>query len=247
MPRGGVLTIRTSVIEVGEGGDPELPELTAGPYLVLAVEDTGVGMDVATQRQIFEPFFSTKPEQRGSGLGLATVYGIVRQCEGTITVRSEVGQGSTFTVYLPRVAEQPAPNVVRDAVHPAPLGKASVLLVEDAAPVAAVLREVLERAGYRVTLARDGDQARLWLRSADAIDLLIADLILPGCSGIDVAREARERWPDIGILVISGHARDIDDDDLVTLRADFMAKPFTPEAMLERVNGLLAQASDASA
>ncbi|MEZ4379859.1 MAG: ATP-binding protein [Nannocystaceae bacterium] len=246
MPEGGVLTIRTAAVEIPEGGDPELHELAPGPYLALSVTDTGVGMDLATQAQIFEPFFSTKPEQRGSGLGLATVYGIVRQCEGTITVRSEVGQGSTFAVYLPQVAEQPAPSEERAAVHPAPRDKASILLVEDAAPVAAVVREVLERAGYRVTLARDGAQARMWLQSADAIDLLIADLILPGCSGIDLAREARERWPESGILVVSGHARAIDDDELVALRAEFMAKPFTPEAILERVNGILAQTGDAA-
>jgi len=239
MPEGGVMTISTRSVSVPEEGAPEVAELSAGVYLEMRVEDSGVGIDLATQRRIFEPFFSTKPEHQASGLGLATVYGIVRQCEGTISVRSECDQGSVFSVYLPRVdasplALQPAPSQIRRGSL-----CGSVLLVEDASPVAAVIQEVLGRAGHRVEYARDGVEALACLSSAEALDLVIADFILPGCSGLEIARATRQQWPNAGILLISGHARDIDDSELRGLGAEFLAKPFTPDALLDRVDAIL--------
>ena len=240
------MDIITDVVVLSEPGVAGIAEIGPGTYLRLRVDDTGGGMDLATQRRIFEPFFSTKPEHRGSGLGLATVYGIVRQYEGTITVSSELGRGSSFSVYLPQVGDHPLASDQQAAAVTKPRGQARVFLVEDAAPVAAVIREVLERAGYRVELARNGRQALTWLAEAEELDLLICDLILPGCSGIEVAKETRRRWPEASILVISGHPRELDDTALRGLRAEFMAKPFSPEALLDRVSAILADAGAAS-
>lgn len=246
MPDGGTLSISTGVEVVTGQGLGGLPELRSGTYLRISVDDSGTGMDLATQRRIFEPFFSTKPEHSGSGLGLATVYGIVRQCEGTIKVSSEVGRGSSFSVYLPQVSDHPLSDDPQSVVGARSRGQARVLLVEDAAPVAAVIREVLERAGYRVELARNGRQALAWLAEASELDLLICDLILPGCSGLEVARETRRRWPGSSILMISGHPRELDEASLRGLRAEFMAKPFAPEALLVRVGAILADATASS-
>ncbi|MEZ4452858.1 MAG: ATP-binding protein [Nannocystaceae bacterium] len=241
MPEGGRLKITTSVHQVDEGARADLE---VGEYVVLEVDDDGVGMDHATLARIFEPFFTTKGEQQGSGLGLATVYGIVHQHRGTIVVRSEPGQGASFTVYLPRVADAPPPRPTTPPPTIAAGGEqATILVVEDAAPVAAILREALTRAGHQVEVIDDGVAAVERILRHDPCELLIVDRNLPGCSGLEVARHARGRWPSTRILVISGYPQDVDAEALAALDAHFLAKPFLPEALLARVQEILVSAA----
>ena len=239
MPSGGDLTIRTASVVLDDAATRGLPELVDGDYVILEVRDSGVGMSPDVVARVFEPFFTTKGDERGSGLGLATVYGIVRQAGGAISVDSAPGAGSTFTIHLPRIAGSSPLGVGPSAGGRRPGGRGVVLLVEDAAPVAAVVRESLERAGYAVTVARSGRQALQVLRDLDALDLLITDLILPGASGIEVAREAVARWPAARVLVISGRAADSDEGEIRRIGGEFLAKPFASEALLDRVAALL--------
>ncbi len=244
MPEGGDLTLRTSTASLDEAAVRPIPELVAGDYVVLAVSDTGVGMSAEVARRVFEPFFSTKDEGKGTGLGLATVYGIVRQANGSVVVDSAPGTGSTFTVYLPRIAGSSALGVGPSAAPRPRGGRSSILLVEDAAPVAAVLREALERAGYAVTVARGGRQALQALPDMPSLDMLITDLILPGVSGFEVARQTLARFPAARVLVISGHAKDVKDEELAEIGADFLAKPFTPDVLLGKVAEILGRRAD---
>ncbi|MHB8764828.1 MAG: ATP-binding protein, partial [Deferrisomatales bacterium] len=220
MASGGTLTVSTRC----EG--PTAGE--AGEFCVIEVADTGSGIDPGVLEHIFEPFFTTKGEGKGSGLGLATVYGIATQAGGRVAVRSEPGQGATFTVFWPRVsgaANGTPPPTPAPACRP---GRGEVVvLVEDEAAVRAVAAEHLEAQGYAVVVFPSGDQADRALPAIDRVDLLVTDVVMPGIWGLELARRARARWPRLPVLFASGHTG----DELLDLggegeRNSFLQKPF---------------------
>jgi CheY-like chemotaxis protein len=209
---------------------------------MLAISDTGSGMDAATRARIFEPFFTTKAQGKGTGLGLATVHGIVNQSGGHIWVYSEPGHGTTFKVYLPQAAE-PA-DVPRSAHAPAalPPGSATILLVEDERVVRELASRILRRQGYRMLEAADGQTAlRIAGEHAEAIDLLLTDVVMPGgFSGRQLAEQLVSQRRDLKVLYMSGYT-----DDAIThygvLDADmaYLQKPFTPDGLIRKVQEVL--------
>src|SRR5438552_6113255 len=206
MPHGGRLSIETANVDMDESYVRGHPVAHPGPYVMLAVSDTGIGMDAVTQARIFEPFFTTKEAGKGTGLGLATVYGIVKQSGGFIWVYSEPGHGTSFKIYLPRVDEPVARAVAAPEVVG---GSETVLVVEDVAAVRAVAREMLERHGYTVLEAPDGETAlRLAGQHPGVIRLLLADVVLPDVSGRQLADQLLELRPDMKVLFTSGYTDD---------------------------------------
>jgi two-component system, cell cycle sensor histidine kinase and response regulator CckA len=207
-----------------------------GPYVLLAVTDTGTGMDKATRLRIFEPFFTTKALGRGTGLGLSTVFGIVQQSGGGVWVYSEPGQGTTFKVYLPRV-DGPI-----DADSPAPVpmdlrGSETILVVEDEEAVRVVARRILERYGYRVIVAQNAVTA---LQGAEAIQLLLTDVVMPLMNGVDLATQVQARWPDVKVLYMSGYTDgSIVSHGALKNGAPFLQKPFTSETLARKVRSIL--------
>jgi two-component system cell cycle sensor histidine kinase/response regulator CckA len=227
MPEGGHLTLSTAV---------------DGSSIVVRVADTGTGMDTATRDRIFEPFFTTKDAGEGTGLGLSTVYGIVRQSGGQIRVDSALGEGSTFTVSLPAAAETTEVELVPSPqAPPAPARVGRVLLVDDEAGVRMVAGRALTRAGHELVLAGSGQEALDLLEAEQPIDLLITDLAMPGMNGLELAERVRERHPEVPVLYISGYA----DQVLASVRPtdgsfEVLEKPFTPAALTARVAKALA-------
>jgi len=236
MPGGGILTIRTGNLDDGpvSGGGPEGELL--GPHVVLAVSDTGVGMDERTRARLFEPFFTTKEMGRGTGLGLATVYGIVRQSGGQIRVHTQPNQGTTFTVYLPRAEGVPAAGETAAAVE-APGGAGTVLVVEDEESVRSLACRVLRGKGYRVIEAASAEVA-LALLGADPghIDLLLTDVVMPGISGPVLAQRLIQRYPRLRVLYMSGYAEEaIERRGTLPAGGELLEKPFTGDQLARRV------------
>ena len=240
MPDGGVFTITTSIEEVGERPDNNGAPSTAGRYALIVVSDTGIGMSRETQTRIFEPFFTTKDVGKGTGLGLATVYGIVRQCAGEIQVESVERRGTAFRIYLPLADASVDPDLPELPVAEV-AGAETLLVVDDTAAVRSVMRRVLERFGYTVMEAPDGQTAlALAARYPDDISMLITDAALPGMSGTTVANKIRDLIPDIRTLVISGFSDDAGlAREALAPWAAFMQKPFTPDALARRIRALL--------
>jgi CheY-like chemotaxis protein len=241
MPSGGKLTIETANVEL----DGEYPRahagVTPGPFAVISVSDTGIGMDAETQARIFEPFFTTKEVGKGTGLGLSTVYGIVRQAGGHVWVYSEPGQGTTFKVYLPTVDE---PLTLKQSRRPevaaAPPSE-SILLVEDDTAVRHVAYRILQKNGYRVFEARDAAEARAICDDPQArIDLLLTDVVMPGANGPDLASELTRMRPGLRVLYMSGYAgAAVVRHGRLPPETAFLDKPFTPETLTRRVREVL--------
>ena len=243
MPEGGTLTIRT------ENSDREASSRDhAGPapghYVAVCVADTGIGMDPETQKRIFEPFFSTKEKPHGTGLGLATVYGIVSQSGGHVAVQSAPGLGATFTVYFPRVAvsvpEQDAPAAITSAAG-ATSGSETILLVEDEDAVRDLTRRCLVGGGYTVIPAGSAEEAIDLAAEHDGhIDLLLTDVVMPGASGPQLARRLLERRPDVRVLYVSGYTdAAMASEGILDSGVSFLQKPFTPEALSRKVRDIL--------
>jgi PAS domain S-box-containing protein len=236
MPQGGQLRIETSNVEEPAG---RIPVPTPGPCVMLVVTDTGLGMDADTQARIFEPFFTTKGLGRGTGLGLSTVYGIVQQSGGSIYIESEVGVGTSFRIYLPRVVAAPLPGASRKSASTVG-GSETLLLVEDEAGLRDLLQDLLEGAGYCVLVARDGrDAVQVAAAHSEAIHLMVTDLIMPGATGREAAEEIHASRPGMLVLYMSGYA-----DDAILRRgvpdtAAFLAKPFAAASLLRTVRELL--------
>jgi signal transduction histidine kinase len=241
MPSGGPLTLRTCQITLEAGKASASFTIPPGEYVVLEVADRGTGMDPETQRRVFEPFFTSKGGTKGTGLGLATCYGIVLQARGGIFFETELGRGSTFQVYLPRTERADGGEAEgRSAIDPAGRGE-TILVVEDEAGVRQVATRALERAGYRVLGANSLAQAAAVTRSTSGpIDLLITDLILPDGSGGDVARLLTELRPQLRVLYVSGYT---DDPELrrgiSESEVEFLSKPFAPSGLVSRVREVL--------
>ena len=246
MPHGGQLTVGTSNVVIEEDTRLEYGSsvFAAGRYVVLAVSDTGAGMDRETQAKIFDPFFTTKEQGKGTGLGLSTVYGIVKQSGGYIWVYSEPGQGTTFKVYLPRVDERAAyisPLSVPAISAPGAAGAARILVVEDDETVRAVTRRILERAGHETLEAANGEEA-LGLVEArgTGIALVITDLIMPEMRGTELARRLRERFPELKVLLVSGYTEDaVMRQRTFDSETAFLEKPFTPDGLVRAVRTAL--------
>ena len=239
MPDGGELTIATSAAVLDASFAEQNLGLKPGAHVVLTVTDTGTGMDRATLQRIFEPFFTTKPKGRGTGLGLSTVFGIVRQSDGSIRVKSEPGKGSTFTVYLPVTANVERPVVVTGNGKPS--GSETVLLVEDEDQLRAVARTILERHGYRVLEAPNGREAlERYAGSEEAIELLLTDVVMPVMGGRELAESMLASRPELKVLYMSGYTEDVAIvQSAVEPGVTLLQKPFTPERLLTRVREAL--------
>jgi signal transduction histidine kinase len=235
----GVIRLETALVELG--GEAASYRLAAKPgtYVMFSVTDAGQGMSEETQARLFEPFFTTKPRGQGTGLGLATVYGIVVQSGGAIDVTSEPGQGSTFTVYLPR-HERPVPVERPPEARTAVGGHETILLAEDEAPVRSLARVILERAGYTVVEAATPAEAEVRSRSMPSIDLLLTDVVMPGGTGPELFRQLSAERPTLRVLFMSGYAeQDLFDRAAVTHTGSFLAKPFSKQELIARVRETL--------
>jgi two-component system, cell cycle sensor histidine kinase and response regulator CckA len=248
MPRGGLLTIQTSNTVVGEAPASGDGGLEPGRYVVLAVSDTGDGMDAETRTHLFEPFYTTKDHGKGTGLGLATVYGIVTQSGGSITVDSQAGQGSTFTIFLPDASAELSETVVEEPAPRSLGGSETVLLVEDDRGVRTLARQVLQRQGYTVLEAATPSEALMTAaRHEGSIDLLLSDVVMPEMTGPELARRVRDVVPGIRVVFMSGYADDaFARDSGADPAADFLSKPFGPETLARKIR-LALDARDASA
>ena len=241
MPKGGSLVLEIANVDLDETYAQKHPGTRAGRYVMLAVSDTGVGMDAETRSRIFEPFFTTKSVGRGTGLGLSVVYGIVKQSGGSIEVYSEQEQGTTFKIYLPCV-EEPAEVLPATQSLPARMqGTETILLVEDDAQVRNLAATALTSCGYTVLVA---DSARAALPKCDEhkgdIDLLLTDVVMPGSGGREVANQVLARRPNTKVLYMSGyttnaivHHGDLEPDTF------FLQKPFSPAGLSAKVREVL--------
>jgi CheY-like chemotaxis protein len=246
MPRGGRLAIETARVDLDEEYCLNHVGARPGPHVMLAVSDTGIGMDAETRSHIFEPFFTTKERGKGTGLGLATVYGIVKQAGGSVWVYSEPGRGTTFKVYLPPAQEGAVagrPLVVVPAE--VPRGTETVLLVEDEEALRTLAREVLESLGYTVLPARHGPEAlELGAGYAGTIHLLLTDVVMPHMSGRELGERLSAERPGLKVLFVSGYTDDVVmREGLVEAQVAFLQKPFASKDLARKVR----QALDAPA
>ncbi|MFY9820210.1 MAG: response regulator, partial [Thermoanaerobaculia bacterium] len=242
-PRGGKVTIETSNATLGPDYLRNNPTVKAGDYVLLALSDSGTGIAPEIRDRIFEPFFTTKEGTEARGLGLATVYGIVKQNGGHVAVYSEVGQGTTFRIYLPRTLEAAAARTPTPAAALQPVGGGgTLLLVEDNDELRGATQGVLEALGYRVAAAANGPEALAALETLDGrIDLAICDVVMPGMSGPEVVEQLRARSPGIRVIFMSGYT-----DNVVVRHGilegeyDFLEKPFSAGRLAEKIRGALA-------
>jgi CheY-like chemotaxis protein len=242
MPRGGKLIIRTENMRLDRTTAPQIAvSLKPGDYVVLSVTDTGAGMDEATKTHIFEPFFTTKGPGKGTGLGLAMVYGIVRQTGGGISVESELGQGSTFRIYLPR--ESAPVDFSRTSLTPVEKSDnfETILVVEDEDIVRELVCEVLEEQGYLVLCARDGIEALNLAEGYDGpIHLLLTDVIMPHMNGHELAGKLSRLRLDMKVLYVSGYSdNDIGNHGTLDPRYELLEKPFTPQTLARKIREVI--------
>ena len=239
MPDGGPITIETADIWLDADDLQNGVRVAPGPYLILSVSDSGVGMDAATKARIFEPFFTTKDAGHGTGLGLATVHGIVKQAHGHIWVYSEVGFGTVFKVYLPRAPDaQGTESPVEQPVESAG-GSETILVVEDEPLVREAACAVLQARGYQVLSAPHAADATELLRSASQVDLLLTDVILPGMKGPEFARLARRDRPSLRVLYMSGYTDHMLGEGVLEKGIELIQKPFTPASLARKVRTVL--------
>ncbi len=241
MPQGGKIVVETANVELDESYASRHMPLKSGPYVMLALSDTGTGISREVQDHIFEPFFTTKAQGKGTGLGLSTVYGIVKQSGGCIWLYSEPGRGTTFKIYLPRADEELVAESV-GKTRPLPSkGTETLLLVEDEDVVRFLTREILLRQGYTVLEASRGDEAiRICSRHTGPIQLMVTDVVMPGMSGPQLARALQSIRPDMKVLYVSGYTDDaIVHHGILSSGLAFLQKPFTPEALARKVREVL--------
>ena len=240
MPEGGVLELKTRIVDINERDAEHLYPIRTGRYVLMSVRDSGIGMTAEVKARAFEPFFTTKGPGEGTGIGLATVYGIVKQSGGFIFIESESGQGTTFDVYLPHT-EAPVRDDREEPPDRPPREASTVLLVDDYRRVRDLARKVLTRQGYRVLTASSGDEAVQVARQFDGtIDVLVSDIVMPGISGPDLARQLQELRPELATVFMSGYTGDtLESLGLDRHGAEFIQKPFTPAALAQKVHEVL--------
>lgn len=245
MPNGGQLTIELASAELDESYKDKHPPVIPGPYVMIAVSDTGCGMDSKTLSQVFDPFFTTKELGKGTGLGLAMVYGIVKQSGGYIWVYSEVGRGTAFKVYLPRVERARPAGVHTNFDGLAQRGSETILLAEDSEALRDIAREYLQSLGYTVIEASSGEQALQRASELDGtIHLLLTDVIMPGISGRELADEILRKHPGVKILFTSGYTDDaIVRHGVLESGASFLQKPYRPRALARKIREVLEQSA----
>ena len=241
MPKGGTLTIETAQVELTRSPVYHLTPLPPGPYVRLAVSDTGCGMDRKTQSHIFEPFFTTKEEGKGTGLGLSTVFGIVTQCGGAIDVTSRVGHGTRFDLYFPSIESDILTTAPTQPLGQPQRGTETILLVEDEPSVRTLVRDELRKLGYQVVEAKNGIEACLLAtQQAGSLQLLLTDVVMPGMGGRELSQHLSVIKPDLRTLFISGY---MDDIGIMAGQEEgtssFLQKPFTPEVLARAVRNLL--------
>ena len=244
MPNGGKLTIETAFVDLDESYASTHPPLPVGNYVMLAVSDTGCGISPEIQAHIFEPFFTTKSASQGTGLGLAMVYGIVKQSGGYIWVYSEVGHGTSFKIYLPRVRRdgrpEPTEEVVPLAAKPSPGGE-TVLVVEDEDAVRRLVGRVLAAGGYRHLEASNGEEAlEICAQWGETVHLLVTDVVMPRMVGPELAKRLQAFYPELRTLYVSGYAdQAVVHHSVLERGIAFLQKPFTPDVLLRRVREVL--------
>jgi PAS domain S-box-containing protein len=241
MPHGGRLTLQTENVNLDEARAAGHYPIRPGQYVLLTVSDTGSGMDAETQKHIFEPFFTTKEQGKGTGLGLATVHGIVHQSGGYIYVYSELGNGSCFKIYLPRVDQVAEPAESRQAIEHHARGTETILVVEDEAMVRDLTLEVLKESGYTVISAeRPDDALRICAQNQGPIDLLLTDVVMPGMSGLELAERLKPERPTMKVLYVSGYTADaVARRGMSDPKTAFLQKPFAPGALVRKVREVL--------
>jgi CheY-like chemotaxis protein len=240
MPEGGKITLRTANVKIDQAYSRQHPYLKPGPYVMLSVGDTGVGMDADTRSRIFEPFFSTKVAGKGTGLGLSTVFGIIKQSAGAINVYSEPGYGTKFKIYFPRFESAPV-AIQADVAAPLSGGSETLLLVDDAAPLRGLTRLLLEGCGYTVLDSGDpADAIEISARHNGPLPLLITDVVMPGFSGPILAERLRVLRPGMKVLYTSGYADDeVAQHGLIGTDRSFLEKPFGRDALIRKVREVL--------
>jgi PAS domain S-box-containing protein len=245
MPSGGKICIRTASVTLDDSYRPENTFIKHGPYVMISVSDTGQGMDRETQARIFEPFFTTKEKNKGTGLGLSTVYGIIKQSGGYVFVQSELGRGTIFNIYFPRIDEPSEAHGIVPVSHAAAGGTETVLLVEDEDSVRQLVRETLESRGYRVLEAPNGkDALALAAAHADPIHLIITDVVMPGLSGHELVQQILPARPAIKVLYLSGYAQDaFATPAAAESQKTFLQKPFTLQSLTRKVREILGPAT----
>jgi signal transduction histidine kinase/CheY-like chemotaxis protein len=246
LPSRGQVTVHTATVDCDETWLATHPDARLGPHVMLSVSDTGSGIGAEHIDQIFDPFFTTKDQslRPGTGLGLASVHGIVTAAGGHITVESEEGSGTRFCVYLPRAAEDSLPERLTDAPAPPRPEKRSILLCEDDSAVRRVLLHMLDRSEFDVYEAETPEAALELARTHDGpIDLLLSDVIMPGMNGRELAEAIREIYPRIAILLVSGYASSSLDLEKLGSRVGFLSKPFTQDDLMTRIHDLFRDAT----
>jgi CheY-like chemotaxis protein len=240
MPKGGTLTIETANVELDEHYSKTHLAVNPGPYVALTLTDTGTGMTPEVQARLFEPFFTTKEPGKGTGLGMATVYGVVRRSGGSVGVYSELGRGTSFKVYFPRAA---ATEMVVDA--PAPVarpraGTQTVLVVEDEDGLRRLAKRLLQRQGYNVLIAADADEALRLFEENPSIDVLLTDVVMPGTSGPELTRALAERRPGLKVVYMSGYTENaIVHHGVLKPGVAFIHKPFTSDTLSRKIREVL--------
>ncbi|MEO8258987.1 MAG: PAS domain-containing protein [Acidobacteriota bacterium] len=241
MPRGGTLRIETANVNL-DGRETMTGPVAPGPYVALTVADTGTGMTAPVQARLFEPFFTTKGPVQGTGLGLATVDGIVRRSGGGIDVCSEIGRGTSFTVYFPQSLDAVTAIIAPPPIVPPPIRIQTVLVVDDAAALCELTRRLLQRLGYAVLVAATGDEALRVFAENAAIDVLLTDVVMPGTSGPELTRRLVEQRPTLKVIYMSGYTEDvISQHGVIGSGIAFLHKPFTSATLGGKIREVMGQ------